>query len=249
MYRIKKAWKKKQVFFWAVVIGLLVILGIMLARWQDSGMGKDKETDKETESRNTPQGDGGEEKEFIRFPYELEDGKLKITSLFTSSVPNPDCDFEEGTDIASVELQNQSDEYLKSADITLTMEDGVRVVFQISDIPAGGKVWAFDKQNTDIAPDGRCVDVQCKAVFEDGGTQWQQQFQTETENMMTVKVTNLTGHEQKKLKVLVHCLMEDTYFGGSSYEYEIETLPADGSVTVEAADCYLGDAAVVLVRP
>lgn len=106
----------------------------------------------------------------------MEDGKLQITTLFQSSVPNPDCDFKEGIDIASIELLNQSGQYLKSADITLTMEDGTELRFEVLDIPDGDKVWAFDINNTSIASDGRCINVQYKAVFEDDGTKCQNLF-------------------------------------------------------------------------
>ena len=42
-----------------------------------------------------------------------------------------------------------------------------------------------------------------------------------------------------------HCLFEDIYFGGISYEYPISAIPADGQVVIDAVDCFMGTAEVV----
>ena len=44
-----------------------------------------------------------------------------------------------------------------------------------------------------------------------------------------------------------HCLIDGSYFGGLTYTYPVESIPAGQSIAVEAEDCYLGEAAVVRV--
>ncbi|MCI7181911.1 MAG: hypothetical protein SOY12_00790 [Schaedlerella sp.] len=202
MDKIKKVIKKKYFLLIIITITVLIVSGIVLffrkssvSEQQNGNAGgfqtsdgsnvDEKTADKDSEdntgsedvstgnAENTGNGDISQQ---IGFPYDLEDGKLQITTLFQSSVPNPDCDFKEGIDIASIELLNQSGQYLKSADITLTMEDGTELRFEVLDIPDGDKVWAFDINNTSIASDGRCINVQYKAVFEDDGTKCQNLF-------------------------------------------------------------------------
>ena len=41
--------------------------------------------------------------------------------------------------------------------------------------------------------------------------------------------------------------VDDAYFGGLTYTYPVENIPAGESVTLQAEECYLGEAAVVRI--
>ena len=83
-----------------------------------------KEEQTDTRGEATEAVSTEEQKEGIEFPYEIDNGNLVINSVFQSSIENPDCGNEYGDDIASLELVNQSNQYLDSAELTLHMSDG-----------------------------------------------------------------------------------------------------------------------------
>ena len=64
---------------------------------------------------------------------------------------------------------------------------------------------------------------------------------------ISVTLTNLTDEDLAGLTVYCHCLFDGTYFGGSTYAYPVDGIPAGESVTIQAEECYLGEAAVVRV--
>lgn len=221
------------------LIGMILIAAILLflpviEHADDSG---GTPVNKEAEAEADP---------WITFPYVLEEGRLEITSLFQSSIPNPDKGFEEGADLASVELVNKSGEYLKKADITLTLEDGTKLIFQVSDIPAGKTVWAFDMANTTMEAEMKCLEIQCEAEFDKAYDGWEGQFHVNAE-AATAEVTNLTDQEQTDIKVIFHCVMEGVYFGGTSYEYSIDKLAPQESAVLEVIECYFGDSEAVQI--
>ena len=44
-----------------------------------------------------------------------------------------------------------------------------------------------------------------------------------------------------------HCVLDGAYFGGKSYQKNVEVLGAGESITLDALECYLGEAAVVKI--
>lgn len=218
---------RKYVIPTLLVIAVILIIGIAM------------------NSKTPTQQESGGDKS-ITFPYALEDGKLEITSMFQSDIPNPDDDYQEGKNIASIELVNKSEEYLESADISITLEDGTKLNFQIQDIPAGETVWAFEKESIEIAAESVCTSVKCEAQFASDNGEWTEQFQVSSQGGM-VTITNLTNEKQEEIKATFHCLMEDTYFGGTSYKYSIDVLLPEESTNVEVTECYLGEAEAVQI--
>lgn len=180
------------------------------------------------------------------FPILIEEGKLAVKSIFQSSILNPDKDFEEAADVGSIELVNQSEDYLKKADITITLADGTLLTFKVCDIPAGKTVWAFDVANTSVAVEQPYKEVACQAEFIAEYSGWDGQFQVNSE-VATVELTNLTGEEQKDIKVKFHCMIEGIYFGGTSYEYSIENLAQEETAVLEVMECYFGEAETVQI--
>ena len=184
----------------------------------------------------------------IVFPYDMERGRLSVNSLFQSDVPNPDKDFEEGKNLATIELVNKSDQYLLYADVVLTLADGTERKFRIEDLPAGKKVWAFELANISIESEADCVNISCTAEFSETASDWNTRFQAATD-VALVTITNLTDETMTDLEATFHCLMEDTYFGGRSYKYSIEELLPNSSAQLEVFECLFGDAEVVLIGP
>ena len=183
--------------------------------------------------------------ERITFPYELADGKLKAASLFQYSGLNPDCNNEEGEDIAALEIVNQSDEFCESAEIQVVMQDGTELSFKAENIPAGKKIWVFESNNQSIGQNDACKEIQDTSEF--GEASFVKDQVTASVEDTTITIENLTGEEITDLTVRCHCLFEDTYFGGVTYSYPTGRIPAGGQVTVDAADCYMGSAEVVWI--
>lgn len=201
--------------------------------------------EEQSQAANSP-AESTEESE-AAFPILLEEGKLAIKSIFQSSIPNPDNGFEEAVDMASIELVNQSDAYLEQAEIAITLEDGTALTFEVFDIPAGKTVWAFDLNNTTIAAEHPYREASSKAEFDEDYDGWEGQFQVESESAI-VKLKNLTGKKQKDMKVKVHCAMDGSYFGGTSYEYNVEQIASEETVTLEIIESYFGEAEVVRIE-
>ena len=187
----------------------------------------------------------GETGERITFPYEFADGKLKAASLFQYSGLNPDCNNEEGEDIAALEIVNQSDEFCESAEIQVVMQDGTELAFKAEDIPAGKKIWVFESNNQSIGQNDACKEIQDTSEF--GEASFVKDQVTASVEDTTITIENLTGEEITDLMVGCHCLFEDTYFGGVTYSYPTGTIPAGGQAVVDAADCYMGTAEVVWI--
>lgn len=186
------------------------------------------------------------EKIEIEFPYELEEGKLLVNSLFQSSVENPDCGNEIGEDIASLEIINQSEEFCVTAEIYVTMQDGTELSFHATNIPAGKKVWAFALDNQTIDQESVCEKIESTAEFGEASLlETQVEYKVED---TTITIQNITESEITDLSVYCHCLFDDAYFGGLTYCYPVESLPAGESVIIEADDCYMGTAEVVLIK-
>lgn len=182
----------------------------------------------------------------LNFPYELENGKLLVNSLFQSSIINPDCGGESGENIATLEILNTSDEFLKEAKVTVKMTDGTEIPFIITNIPAGKKVWAFATDNSAIELNPSCEKINCESEFLDVLPVMADSLNYEVDET-TVTLNNLTEESLAGLTIGCHCLFDDVYFGGLTYSYKVDELSANSSITVDADDCYLGSAEVVYI--
>lgn len=182
----------------------------------------------------------------LQFPYQLEDGKLEVTSLFQFTGFNPDCNGEEGEDIASLSFTNTSEEYLTSAAFTAVLADGTQFHFEATDVPAGASVLAFATDNAAYDAATVCESITCDAVFEDTAPLMEEAISISVEET-TVTLTNLTGENLTNLVIHCHTLFDGDYFGGLTYSYPVELVEAGSSVTLQAEDCYLGEAAVVQI--
>lgn len=182
----------------------------------------------------------------LQLPYAFENGGLEITSLFQYSGFNPDCGWEEGTNVGAVILANKSEKYLETLDLTLIMTDGTALSFAIADIPAGKTVWAFECGNQEMDSAAGILEVQYQAKFrEDAGLA--PELVTVSAEEMNITLTNVSAEDLTGLAVRCHGVLDDAYFGGASYTYSVETIPAGGSAVVFAEDCFLGETEATLV--
>lgn len=180
------------------------------------------------------------------FPMSLAGGRLQIESLFQFSGINPDCGNAEGSDIASIVLKNTSDTYLASAAVTVTLTDGTPLTFAVTDLPAGKSAMTFSLENQSIGSDAACAAVACEPVF-DGMAGTASDRVSVSVDGMTVSLTNTSGEDISELVVYCHSLLDEEYFGGITYMYTINDLPAGETATVTAVDCILGMTEVVRV--
>ena len=246
----------------AVVLALVVVAAVSRDSADTPNAGDDTtsaqtQTGQETKPEQTQTGNAtgsvtGQETKpaqtlpALEYPLILEDGKLEIENLFQYEGMNPDCDYEEGKDVASLMLRNISDAYLEEADITLTLVDGTVVRFHVDDLPAGKTAMVFERSNASAEENAACADAVCTAS-------WSGKIKVLPEDLpvsvdgVTVTVTNSTGHDISELVIYCRCPMDEEYFGGIAYQYIINNLPANESATVEAGDCILGMTEVVRI--
>lgn len=182
----------------------------------------------------------------LTFPYELEDGKLELTSIFQFTGFNPDCNNEEGEDIAALSIVNQSEEHVKNAEIKVKLTDGRTLLFEIQDLPADASVMVFEKNNAGYGNTDECAEITGKASWEEETALAKEQLSIGVSGT-TVTLTNISEEEVSNLLLHCHCKMDDSYFGGLTYQYPVERLQAGESISIEAEDCYLGEASVVRV--
>lgn len=235
---MRKNRRKKGNYNIAIIISIICLVAaglVLLLRSEHGTYGRSND--------NTNSDDNSEEKQMISFPYELEEGKIEILSMFQASIENPDCNNEIGEDTAALEIINKSEEYCHKAVVKVILEDGTEFEFEATDIPPGKTVWAFDINNSSIVSDYVCAEVTGKAEFGDSSfLEDKVSFDVEE---MTITVQNETDEVLTNILVKCHCLFEDIYFGGITYEYPISAIPADGQVVIDAVDCFMGTAEVV----
>lgn len=182
----------------------------------------------------------------LALPYALEDGKLEVTAVFQYTGDNPDCSDEAGEDIAALAVTNQSGQHLTKAQFTAKLADGAELQFQAADVPAGQTVWAFAADNSSYDTANPCVSITCDARFEASTPVLAEQLSISVEET-AVTLTNTSGETLENLTVDCHCLLNDAYFGGRTYSYAVPSIAAGSSVTIQAEECYLGEAAAVRV--
>lgn len=175
----------------------------------------------------------------LLFPLELENNRLLMNPPFSYDGLNPDSDYAEGRNIAAITVQNHSGQHLIQADLTLVAADGTEILFRIEHLPSNKRITAFALDNAPLPADAAWVEVLVSAQFAEQPSLRGNGVEI-TENGMLLDVTNSTDTELSNLKIYCHNLLGEEYFGGKSYPYEINNLPAGETVTVEALDCILG---------
>jgi hypothetical protein len=212
------------------ISAILFVAGMGLSERTTGGQSTEKETEKE-----------------VQFPYELEDGKVEVISLFQSSVSNPDSDNSYVENLASLELANYSEEHLQEATIELTMDDGEKLTFVLEEIPAGKTVWAFEVNNKCYETEQKIRKVECEATFTENTILLEEELNIEAEETL-VSVKNISKETLKNLELKFHCLFDGVYYGGKTCTYQIDAIKADEEVSLDVWECYLGIADVVKIE-
>lgn len=248
--------RKKNRLWILLIVVIVVLLGIVIAINQggheqepSTEQTDENETvdDVQTAETNEEETEPSEETDTgLEFPYLLDDDKIQIDSLFQYSGINMDAQNEECEDVASLQLKNNSDQYLEKAEISVELTDGTAFSFEVEDIPAGKAVMAFDTANT--AYDGKTGVALIDATTtysSDAGLKETDVKITSDDN--GVQLENISGDALANLKIKYHCVMDDMYFGGISSETEVAGLAAGETTTVDTSESILGDAEVVSI--
>lgn len=183
----------------------------------------------------------------IQFPLVMEEGKLEVSNVFRFDGINPDCNNQEGSNIATIEVKNLSNIYLSKADITIKTYDGILLCFQITDLPAGKTAWVFASDNVSIGSDVMYSDIVCEAIFDSDASMNDDKISIFAEGTI-VDLQNNTNTELKEIVVYYHSSLGEQYFGGITYNYTLNDLPAGGTAEMNAKECVLGFAEVVRVE-
>lgn len=186
------------------------------------------------------------EKVEFEFPCELEDG-LKILSLSTATMPNPDAGGIMGEDIASLEIINETGVYVEFAKIIVELDEGTTFNFIVNDLPNGRTVQVFDINNSIYDDKVSCERIAIEEIkFLDGDQTMSEYVLIEVEETL-VTLTNISPTDLNNLEIVCMCDFDGSYFGGTSYCYPVGQLLAGESTVIDAIDCYLGIADVVRI--
>ena len=247
---------RKQRKLWIVLIlAIVVILGVVIAVNQSSSKQEsstekseeNEETSKVTEAaEDAAEEDTEETDEGLAFPYLLEEEQIQVDSLFQYSGINPDAENAECEDVAAIQMKNNSEQYLESAEVSVELSDGTAYSFVVQDIPAGKSVIAFESGNTSYDGKTGVAFIEAKTSYSsEAGVKEDEVKVTSDDN--GVQISNISGDAIGTMKVKYHCVMDDMYFGGISSETEVDGLAAGESTAVDTSESILGDADVVSI--
>ena len=224
--------KKIITIIFGIILVLLIILLVVLTGHKRS-LAK-QEAAKKAEAKA---------EKGLELPYQFDDGKLEMKSIFSYAGPNPDNNAEEGDNIAAIQMTNCSDTYLASAKITVTVGDGTKLTYQVEALPAGKTVTAFEVQNQE-KPAVKKIDAKTQYSND---VSLHEEALTITVEDTNIGLTNISQEAIQNMTVFYHDVMDDEYFGGKSYRKTVESLAAGESTTVTAEECYIGEAAVASI--
>ena len=179
------------------------------------------------------------------FPMELEGGCLTVHSLFPYSGMNPDAGLSFGENIAGLQLTNTSDEHISLAELTAVLDDGTELCFRVEDLPPGMSAMLFEPEGRTLDGDRYCVDLYGFAEFEEDPMQ--SELVAVSVDGIAVTLYNVSGRDLTDLRVACHGLLDGSCFGGTTYIYDVASLPAGAATVINAVDCILGEARVVRV--
>ena len=224
--------KKIITIIFGIILVLLIILLVVLTGHKRS-LAK-QEAAKKAEAKA---------EKGLELPYQFDDGKLEMKSIFSYAGPNPDNNAEEGDNIAAIQMTNCSDTYLASAQITVTVGDGT---YQVEALPAGKTVTAFEVQNQELPDKPAVKKIDAKTQYSNDVSLHEEALTITVEDT-NIGLTNISQEAIQNMTVFYHDVMDDEYFGGKSYRKTVESLAAGESTTVTAEECYIGEAAVASI--
>lgn len=235
----KKTSKKSFLTLSCILFGIvLLILLVLLAHH-----GK---TEKGQEISDTTEKAEEKVEQSLVFPYKMDKDRLEIESVFQYSGMNPDCKEEEGDEIGAIQVKNCSGQYLESAELTMTTADGQIYHFLVEDLPAGSSAMAFELTNKELPTIVSITQMEGTTSYAEQASAIEDAVSA-TAGEAGITLKNISAEPMQNLTVIYHCMLDDVYFGGKSYQQQVESLGVGESTTIRADECYLGEAAVVKI--
>lgn len=183
----------------------------------------------------------------VQFPILLEEGQLEIGSLFPFEGFNPDAGNEVGSDIASISVRNLTNQYLEEANITVVVNEETEISFIVTDLPAGASAMAFSVENISLEKNAVCSSVSGETVFSNEIVGIPEGISVQEDDIQ-VNVTNVSGQDMSKVTIYCRCPLDEEYFGGIAYQYELQGLAAVETKVVDTEELLLGMVEVVRVE-
>lgn len=233
--KVRQKRNKKSFLCTCILIAAVVIAGAVIIFTMVQEKKSEQIVDGELQENKEVNG--------LTFPFQVDDSKLEIASVFSYSGMNPDCNDESAEKVGAIQLSNNSDNYLESADITVVLANDEELAFRVEDIPAGQTVMAFDIENQPYN-DETVMEIYADTQYAEESSLHEDRLSvTADENGITV--TNQTEEQISGISVRYHCILDGAYWGGKCYQDTIEMLAPEDSVLLDAEECYFGEAAVV----
>lgn len=230
----KRSGSKKWIIILFFIIVILAVTGAVVFMHNRSLQSRTDTTDAETTE------------ESFHFPYTSEDGNLQFLSLIQFTGPNPDAENADSEDIAGLQIQNISEQYLKEADVKVLMEDGIEYHFLVKDLPAGSETVAFDLSNQSYDGQAVCREIQCTTQTGES-SMGEERVEISTDESKLI-VTNISDQQIENVAVIYRCSTGDSYIGGISYEITVSELAAGESFEFEDTACIFGTPEAVSVE-
>ncbi len=224
----------------------MLLLSVSIAALAIGGCGKNSETASNVSGVEAAASESTEEAG-IAFPYEADDGKLIVDSIFSSDISNPDCNNEYADGVASIEFENKSGDYLQSVNFQVTMTDGTQKTFTATDIPADAKVWAFETGNQTVDLQQSVAGITCDTSYGAYDNALGDQIQYSIDGTI-INIVNASDQELSNIQLLCHSDEGDAYYGGTTYRYTIDTLAPGESTQIDAAECLMGVSVAAVIQ-
>ncbi len=225
---------------------LLLLITLALGVSVLAGCGSSAEGEEETTVSASSPEEETEAATALAYPEVEDSASLSLSSVYTSSILNPDCGGDYAQEVASLEVSNLSEHYLLSATLLAVMSDGTEVTFVLADLPAGARAQVFDVANQSLSDGVSCVSL--SAVSEeylDGDVLMSDAVAIAYSGADAI-LTNVSDETLTNLAVVYHCNMDGDYYGGVSYTVTVESLEAGASYTL-SDDALMGEVAVVRI--
>lgn len=232
---------KRLILLVVAVVVVLCLALILIFRSSQTSSSPLSSNPVGTEESQTPTDEGTNAK---GFPYSTDDGAFALQSLFLSSVFNSDGNGELAENVASISYQNTSGKFIRNAHLQVTLDSGDQLQFQLTDIPVGSSGIAFETSSASCNEQAGIQAVSSQIEYEDQDNLLNDAI-TCTTSGIEITVNNVSGADLSQIRIVCHCTLDGTLFGGNVFEYSIDSLPAGESTVVTATDCIYGDALVV----
>lgn len=233
----KNTKKRTRTLLLALVIVLAILLGTLLGlALADTQRPEPETTSNSTQSTaaappgstaDVPGDVGVEQPNIQQTQY------LKLGSLYTSSIPNPDGGNAMATDIASLEVENTAQRYLLKAQLKAYMSDGTTIDFTVQELPAGAVAEVFDPENRALPAGVTCQRIDCVSEEYMDPPQLPEGLWVEGDIVANAGQTTL-----ENITVVYRCDLGEQFFGGIAYTYEIESLEPGQSLQITGGELF-----------